>query len=184
MKYIALILAIVAFIFLVWLTWIFIGYFQASSDNIKASLIGVGSIVGVALITQHFSKKRESAARHFVEKTNAYNHIFDLIFEQLKVSKNGGEISEDEIAGRGIEIKKALLIWGNINVLQAWNTLEKDAGKVSARKIVGNVEKLFAQIRKDLGHDDGHLKEGELIKIIIAGDDKENFLENDQSTKS
>lgn len=165
-----------------WFAWVFYGYFVSSDDNIKASLIGLFGIVCVALLTQYYAQKREIAARHFVEKTKAYSHVFDLVFKILTNTKEGKSIKETELFKDGMELKKALMVWGSQDVLKAWNKYEVDAAADNAPdKILLNVDAIFRRIREDLGHNDSSMAEGELFKTLIIATEKEKFLKTDTS---
>ena len=85
MKFLQWVLGVIIIAFIVWVFWLFIGYFQSSTDEIKASLIGVGSLIIITNFTQYKSKQREIAKRHFIEKSEAYGKIFGLVFDVLDV---------------------------------------------------------------------------------------------------
>ncbi len=178
MKLIAFIFGVIILGAIVWLAWSFLGYFQASTDEIKASIMGVGSVVLVAIISQHLSKKREIESRHFEQKTIAYSHIFDLMFKAIQLSKEDKELSPAQLASESLNIKKSLMVWGSPAVLKAWDQFEvtASAGEVSDEKnpleILKRVENIFKAIRKDLGHNDTDLKTGDLFRLIVRAEDK------------
>lgn len=162
-------------ILVIWLTWLFYGYFSAADANVKVSLIGLGTAIFVAIISHTYAQKREIKARQFLEKSKAYMHIFDLIFEIMKMTKEGRELTEQEMIQKSMNIKKALMVWGDQNVLRVWLRYEEEAlSKPEA--VLFNIDAVLREIRKDLGHDDGALKAGELFKLIVAPADWDKIL--------
>jgi len=173
MKLLGVILSVTVVCLLLWFTWLFYGYFMASNASIKASLLGMGTAISAAIITHNYSQKREIRARHFLEKSKAYMHIFDLIFEVIRMTKESKELTEKQMIERSMEIKKSLMIWGDQNVLKAWMKFEEGSSK-NPNEIITYIDNVIREIRKDLGHNDNKLETGDLFKLVIKAEDRKN----------
>ena len=182
MNYIEKILAFFIITLIGLLIWLFYGYFVSSDANVKASLIGLGTVIVAAIITHTYSKKREIQARHFSEKSKAYEPIFNLIFDSIRMTKEGKEFTEDQMISKSLEIKKSLMIWGGQDVLQAWIKYEKEANN-KHKTAIQNIDKVIRKIRKDIGHDDSLLKSGELLKLLVVSDDWDKLPQGDENDK-
>ena len=173
MKFITTFFAILILILLGYVFWLFVGYFKASTDDIKVSLMGAGGVVITALVSQYYIKKREIGTRQFLQKTEAYTPLFDLIFDVFTSKISGKDIEEKTIVAEMIKIKKSLVIWGNADVLNAWEQFERTSHCNDPYDTLSAVETVFKAIRKDLGHNDSTLKKGGLLALIIRDDEAE-----------
>lgn len=170
----------VAFAFLAaigWLGWVFFDNVREAEPSIKAGLIGFLSVISVAVFAHYQTKNREINARLFAEKRDGYMHMIDLIFELVRSQKTGGVVSEEILVEKMMDFKKALIIWGGPNVIEAWNGFEmKSADGLSAETVMVEMEKILRSIRKDLGHNDSLLKFGNLSGLLLIAEDKNMIL--------
>lgn len=173
MKYLFL---FVVSVFLLWLSWIFIQGLSKSEPEIQAGLIGLLGMLFVALFTHYFTKTREINARLFREKRDGYMNFMDVLFDMLRAMKLKGEINNEEYMGKIVEFKKALMIWGSDDVIRKWNLYEIDNSEnQSIQSVVSNIEMVLRAIRKDLGHNDKSLEEGQLVGLILDADAKKSL---------
>ncbi|MDK9720879.1 MAG: hypothetical protein OEL53_06810 [Rhodospirillales bacterium] len=176
-KFLRALSAILVFILFLWLLFVFISNFSQTDSNVKAGLIGFLGAITAGLITHYQTKKREVSARLFIEKREGYRHLVDLIFELLLASKRQRTLTEDEMLEKMIPFKKALFFWGEASAISAWNSFEMNFGKgLAAEEILHEIEKVMRAIRKDLGHDDNLLPNGQLIALILNSDAKDLAL--------
>ncbi len=173
------ILGVLAFVGLVgWLSWVFVVNFNVADPSVKAGLIGLLGMFLVALITNYQTRKREIDARHFVDKREGYMQFIDLLFDFIQSSRNNKNLTEKEMLPKIILFKKALLIWGGPNIIEAWNSFEiKSGNELTPEEILKEMEKVLREIRKDLGHDDSQLKFGNLSGLFIIAEDKRKLLD-------
>ncbi len=168
-------LAIVGFV--VWLLWVFVVNINAADPSVKAGLIGLLGVFSAALVTNYQTKKREISARHFGEKRESYLHIIDLIFDITKATKTNLSLPDDELVQKVMLFKKALIVWGNSDIIEAWNNFEIiSEDDVTPEKMLQEMEKILKLIRKDLGHDDSNMKFGSLWGLMLIAKDKKMLL--------
>ena len=165
------------------LLWIFISSFLEASPNIKAVIIGFAGTATVALITHQKTRKREIDARHFADKRVGYMAFIDLMFsivlaargdDKDKIEKAVGNIDMEKDI---LSFKKAIMVWGGSDLIQAWNDYEINSNKLQGTPgVIMEMDKLLRAIRKDLGHSDSTLKDGELVGLNLKPKDKERLL--------
>ncbi len=101
-------------------------------------------------------------------------HIIDLIFDFVVNAKNDEDLGESQMLEKIIPFKKALLVWGSPDTIEAWSQFEVVSGKNPTNEtIVKEMEILLRAIRKDLGHDDSKLQFGSILALLIVAEDKE-----------
>ena len=168
-------------VFAAWLLWVFVANINAADSSVKAGLIGLLGMFSAALITNYLTKKREIDARHFADKREGYMHLIDMLFDILMSTKNNEKINEEEMLKKIIPFKKTLLVWGEPNIIDAWNHYEMRSEEgLAPKKIIREMEMMLRAIRKDLGHDDSQLKFLSLLALIINAKDKKKFLEEEE----
>ena len=178
-KIIGIVMACAALFLGGWGIWLFVGMFQEASPNVKVSILSLMGVVIVATVGHFLTKKREIDARHFSEKRNIYSKIISVIADGMSSSVfSDSPLPETELVQKLLECKKELVIWGSADVIQAWNQFEMDGLKGEAKGTLRAMERVLRAIRKDLGHDDGNLKLGELFGLFIKAEEKETFLQD------
>ena len=167
-----LVLGIVGF-----LLWIFAWSLLEADANIKSGVIGLVSVIIVALVTHYQTKKREISARHFSAKREGYMKFIDLFFDMARSVKNNRSTSEKEMIQQMMQFKKALIVWGGQEIIEAWNSFEANVQDgQSTEKMMWTLENILKAIRKDLGHDDSTLPSGSLIALLLVTEDKRKIL--------
>ena len=176
-KILRFVVAIALLAFAGWLGWLFIDNVHQADASIKAGLIGLFGMLSAALVTHYQTKKREINARHFADKREGYMHMIDLLFDLIMSVKKGEELSEEVMLKKIMPFKKALIVWGGPQIIEAWNQFEmKSDNGLSPKEMIQEMEKILRAIRKDLGHDDSMLKFGSLWGLMLVAKDKKMAL--------
>ncbi len=170
-KLAGLLLATFAIVIAGWLMYELILFFVGAEKDIKAALIGVFGITLAAVFSHYFAQKREISSRQFAQKAKAYEGIFSLIFDILKHTKKNKQMSEREMFDRMIAIKRDLMIWGGRDVIKAWSDFESESGKGADANVFKSIEHVFRALRKELGHRDLTLADGDLVKWFVQASD-------------
>ena len=165
------------------LLWIFVSSLLEASPNIKAVIIGFAGTATVASITHQKTRRREIDARHFADKRVGYMAFIDLMFSIILAAR-GDDRDEIETAVGEIDMekdiiafKKAIMVWGGSDLIQAWNDYEINANKLQGTPgVIMEMDKLLRAIRRDLGHSDSTLNDGELVGLNLKPEDKEKLL--------
>lgn len=121
------------------------------------------------------TKKRETVARHFIEKKNAYGDFINFICK-ISERKNQGKNSFQEMVNKTETFKRALITWGGKDIIDAYNRYTRTANPATTDKdLFLLVDDLLRAIRKDLGHNDSKLKRGELVGMFLDNESKEKL---------
>ncbi len=129
------------------------------------------------------TKKREIAARHFIEKKNAYTEFINFICKlssQSNQKNQKNQISEKEMINQIEKFKRVLITWGSADTIDAYNNYTRTSGKTVSDEdkethVLFLMDDLLRNIRKDLGHDNAGLNSGELIGIFLNDESKEKL---------
>ena len=181
-------LAVIAFS--IWIGWVFVSNLEQASPNVKASLIGgVFTVLGAFLIN-HLTRKRETDSRHFAERRKGSMNLVDMLFRLFQASRGTEgdvkgieegieeEFGPEEMRDIIMDFKKSIMIWGGPDLIQAWNDYEINSNKLQgAPGVILEMDKLLRAIRKDLGHSDGTLNDGDLVGLVLKIEDREKLLE-------
>ena len=161
-----------------WLVWVFVANIGEADASVKAALIGFSAVVITALAAHSYTKKREIDARLFADKRAGYTEVMDLIFDILMATKNKQVLSNEDMLGKMLRFKKALITWGGPKAITAWNEFELTgaSGGLSSEEMLQQMEKILRAIREDLGHDDRTLTTGSLMALLIVPEDKGTVL--------
>ena len=140
--------------------------------NTRFGVIGVvGTLVSAVLVHKQ-TKKREADARMFAEKRKAYVGFLDLFFDMS--GRVGDKPTDEQLRERMLEFKKALLVWGDTDAFALWRSLEGGVGNSkNPREVLLHLDKILRLMRKELGHDDSLLPEGELAASILVAEDRD-----------
>lgn len=152
---------------------IYFGYvLLRSNPQVQAAIIAFVAVIFTAIWTQFEIKKREIRATLFPEKREAYLKIIKLIVDMLKDQKTG-QVSTDissentDLMTKVFDLKQALLVWGNSEIIRLWNKFESFSTDEPANNRVALMEEILREIRKDLGHDDKKLPFGSLWGLFL-----------------
>lgn len=157
--------------------WVFISNFLEASPNVKAGLIGFAATVSGALIAHQKTRKREIDSRHFADKREGYIKFIDLLFSMIHAAKDGEEFEMENMEEAILAFKKAIMVWGEPDLIQTWNDYEMNADKLQGTpRAIMEMDKALRAIRKDLGHSDNTLNDGDLVGLILKAEDKEKLL--------
>ena len=166
-KFFTNLLVFLLIILFIWFFYESLLFFNDADKEIKAAFIGVSGLTIVAFFTHYFAQKREIASRHFAQKVKAYEKFFDFVFDLTKNSKNNDEMREEDMFERAFTLKKDLMIWAGSDVIKAWRDFEMESTKGTEANHFKYIDKLFRALRKELGHRDTSLAEGDFVKWMV-----------------
>lgn len=144
-------------------------------EYILLFLTGCGWICG-----QIYLKRKEISQKHFEKKVDVYQK-FASGFVGL------GLVDEAERTRRITEnlpeFQKAVLIWGNAQMIKDYLTFQKMLAMGATNQLSPLVitDFMLKMIRKDLGHNDISLNEYDLARFVINDVDKVLGEKNDSS---
>jgi len=150
--------------------------------DISVAVIAGVNIVGVVIsgiVAHTFTKRRENSARQFLHKYECYEGVMQILADILKPIMLGGKLDDkqqEKVLKRFLDVKVKLFIWGGKEVLNAVHiTFPAGVGDLNEENIEDRFENLIRAMRKELGHNDKRIPEGDIIRLLIKnGGGKEN----------
>lgn len=152
---------------------------------IVALFTGFLSIFGV--VVTKVLERRQNTKRYLVEKREQlYSEIIEFMFRLLQESKNKNPKKPDmKIGNELLKLTGKLTLWGSNGVLRSWAELRdvSQKGQYSTSHLLHLMEKLFFEMRKDMGQSRLFLADGDILKLFISDLDdikKQAILNNDK----
>lgn len=147
----------------------FVAALSLVEANIRASILALFTSVLLAIFAHHLASMRAVKASHFTKKADAYKILFDMLFELISETKGTKNPNPKRLLNNMMEFKKQLLIWGSHETMKAmWAISEhQNASEISTDQMLKDLEALIRAARNDLGHEDSHIPNGELLALIV-----------------
>lgn len=163
LKFLAAVFALL-FAFVLFVTALYL-----ADANVRASILAFLASALLAVMAHYMASKRAVEASHFPKKAEAYGILFDMIFDLFAQVKRNQQTDQKRLTKRMIEFKKQLMIWGSHETMKAFKKIEAhgDTSKVSTEQMLRDLEGLLRAARHDLGHNDSHIPDGELLAVIV-----------------
>ncbi|MYE14830.1 MAG: hypothetical protein F4X99_24840 [Gammaproteobacteria bacterium] len=140
------------------------------SANVKASILALIGVVGVAILTHALTQRREIAARHFAQKRDAYEQMLDVVLERFRPPPEQMTPLDDAV----FRHKVRAAIWANPDLVEWWRRLnELDGHSLSDAEVLLLLDELLRLVREELGTDNSDLETGDLIAMFRPGGRKE-----------
>ncbi len=160
----------------VWLIYLLTSRLTHAPTDIQSAIIPTVGVVLGWIIGHYFTKRRQTAARHYDDKRRLYNAYADIIFHLLseEMLKERNAKPSKNLTVEMVNFKKLLTIWGGADTIKLWNELEACASDDGMDHLMLH-EQFLRAIRKDLGHNDGALGEGELLKLTAGATERSNL---------
>jgi hypothetical protein len=161
-----------------WLLYIAALLFWSASDSVK--LGAITALVSVAALIYNNARQqaREIKSRQFVEKRQAYQKFFDLMFDFFAAQRTDKQFSQDEIIDRMQSFVKDVMIWGSADTINEYNAYVRvNASPLPEGdpRIFSNMESLMRSLRRDLGHSDRKLEKLGLTKLLLKGEEHDRL---------
>lgn len=187
------ILALVILILIVglaiWVSWKMVqGIFSAKV--LSALVAGVITIVGSAATIAYGKvqeKKKDIEQQLRVKKIPVYENFVQLCFRCMAAVKDG-EVSDSK-APLDSEFRnfiQTMIVWASDDVMVAFSEwlqicrAPSDSKTDAIAKVIA-FEQLLLVIRKDLGHENKNLRQGDLLRLIINDLDQHAALEEENT---
>lgn len=161
-------------------TWIIIEYLMKSlmalPSEIAAAIIAtmvttLGS-VGTIMLGKYRERKLEIEKELREKKIPMYDSMIDFFLNKVFFSET--RITEEEMKLYFRDITQKLIIWGSDEVISKWSSyrihLVENADNQDPEQLKSSLlelEGLFRAIRKDTGHDNKNLKQGDILRMFI-----------------
>lgn len=144
---------------------------QVATTTIATVGTAITALVTITL-NQRWSKRKDIAESHRPQKVQAYKKFVAVITKVMKNSKKNKDYLKDsedlpeDLFEEFFDFQEEFISWASPEVIRAFikfrSTYNDPAG------IVATIDEILRLIRKDLGHKDRGLKNGQLIGIFMA----------------
>ncbi|MGE7880304.1 hypothetical protein [Peribacillus muralis] len=157
------------------LAWVFNQVF-AVDPRISAALItGLIAIIATSLtitIPKYLEKKMEIEEHLRVKKSETYKDLVELLFKILMSSKTGEVLSEKDLIKFMSQFTENLILWGSEDVIKSYKAYrtyftKRSQGDLLTIESINIMENLLLSIRKDMGHNNKNLKQGDILSLFI-----------------
>ena len=140
-----------------------------SAEIIILCLTGIGWLVG-----QWILKNKELEYKHFDQKVEAYQKYLKSFVEMTINIRKAKPINFQEGYEALLNFKEAILVWGKPRMIKDFVEYQKllEHMEDDPYNPIRTMDFLEKMIRRDLGHNDYCLRNGELAQIFLEEDVK------------
>ena len=181
-----LLLGLISLAVLAGLVWVLytvlarlVAHLMTLSPNVAASIIAASATVLVATLSVLLAKRLEIRTLIFKEhrdkKIPIYEGLIKFFFDVMFKAKKGAPVSEAEILDFLQGFVEKITVWGSDDVLKAVIAFKSQASDVTAQdpaKSLFVLENMLFAIRRDLGHKNKNLKQGDLLSLFVTDIDQ------------
>lgn len=155
----------------------------ALSPQVATAIVAGVATLLVSVFSVLWSKRvdriREIEQEQRKQKIPVYEEFLSLIFRMLFAEKLGeGPVTEQDMMKSMSLFGQKIMVWGSDDVLKEYASWRRVATAIAEGNPAFHlfaVERLLLAIRKDVGHKNKNLKQGDLLSIFI--NDIDSFLE-------
>ena len=173
-------LGLICFVVLVWgliaLGRYFVSTFVGLNPNVAAAIVAAFATVLVSVLTVVGGKRLEAVAlitkEHREKKIPVYEDFINFWFKYLFTKKAGEDPPSDEQVIRFLSnYTQKIMVWGSDEVIAAWVKFRYSsmnaAHSSNPHPILDHYEKLILAIRRDLGHKNAGIGQGDILRLFI-----------------
>lgn len=144
--------------------------------RISAALItGLIAIIATSLtitIPKYLEKRMEIEEHLREKKSQTYKELVELLFKILMGSKTNESLTESEFIKFMSRFTENLILWGSEEVIQSYKAyrmyfINRKEGEALTLESINLTENLLLAIRKDMGHKNKGLQQGDILSLFI-----------------
>ncbi len=139
--------------------------------DVAVAVIGALGTVGAVIWNHRSLKKREIAEAQRPEKMKMYTKFMeDLVVKTLKQTREGKVDEEwvrDELQEFFFEWTGKAIFWSSPGFIRAYKKFRR-LGREEDPSVILFLDKMLQEVRKDLGHTDWSLADGDLIGLFLT----------------
>lgn len=166
---------------------LFIGYiarlFTSLQKEVIAAIIAATGTILVSvfsvLVTKHIERKRSIEQELRNKKIPMYESFVEFWFRLLFSKKlTGKPMTEKEMLEFFKQFTQQIMVWGSDGVIKKWSRYRSKMGNVGDKdfnmELMLEFESILMEIRKDTGHKNKNIVQGDLLGLFI--NDIDNHL--------
>jgi hypothetical protein len=137
--------------------------------SVTAALIGAGALICANVYAKRRETQQKAEQEIRVKKTEVYETLIELMFNQLMGSKQGKkQLTSDELLKALAKLMPRVVVWASPKVIAHWNYIKNTSShSQSSLEIMKTWDTLLLLIREDLGHNDAALAKFELTRLFV-----------------
>lgn len=144
--------------------------------RISAALItGLIAIIGTSLtitIPRYYQKRMEIDSHLRDKKSETYKLLVELLFRILMNGKADKPLKDKEVIREMSKFTENLILWGSEDVMKSYIAYRKyfmsrKFGEEMTLEAIEKMENLLLVIRKDMGHKNKSLQQGDILSLFI-----------------
>lgn len=146
--------------------------------QVAVAFLGTVGTIGGVVWSQWRIKKREIEAAQRPEKIKVYDDFMENLIVKTLKRTDEAEITEEWVRGELQEFfyrwTGDIIVWGSPGFVRAYQRFRHLGQQDKADpNVLLTLDKMMQEIRKDLGHSDWTLSDGDLISLYLT--DPENL---------
>lgn len=144
--------------------------------RISAALItGLIAIIATSLtitIPKHIEKRMEIEEHLREKKSQTYKELVEFFFKILMGSKTNESLTEKELIKFMSRFTENLILWGSEEVILSYKAyrmhfISRKQEETLTHESINLMENLLLAIRKDMGHKNKGLQQGDILSLFI-----------------
>lgn len=180
-EYFFAVIGLIIIIVLIYLLYIFArklaGWFTGLDNDVAIAIITMSGAVLLSFLSLAYSKyyelRLEIRKEHNNKKIPIYEKLIKLYFQVLFAKKAGEKPpSQQDMVKVQNDITQGLIIWASDDVIKLYSEFLDKSRKMDESEpdvtIMYIFEKFLLTLRKDLGHKDKKLAEGEILRLFLT----------------
>ena len=148
----------------------------ALNPNVSAAIIATVVTATVSIYQLNATRRHQTEA--LVEKdlrekkVEVYQRLISFIIEMLFAERMGKTQSPQDVLRAYAELAPSMTIWTSDEVLAEFSRfrsgLVQQGASLDARQVIAYLERLILTIRRDLGHKNVGLVDGDILSVFIT----------------
>jgi hypothetical protein len=151
------------------LLWFFDGVDSTVAAAISAGAITAVGSVGAVAYGRYRERKSAIEAQLRDAKLPVYTNLIKTLMTML--GQDGTELEDEERSSAAIkqmkELTPELVAWAGDDVLAKWSQFRRVGGDLDPLTALFGFEGILRAIRKDFGHSDTGLKDGDILGLFV-----------------
>jgi hypothetical protein len=148
------------------------------STIVAAIVAGFFTVIGTAItvmVGRYYEAKRKRTELHRERKIEMYDafiaRIFKIFANSNVVDSSKANQSETDLIEFLREHQRKFLLWSDAGVIRAFSEWRKTMTGAPTAKSVLKMEAFFLAVRRDLGHSNLGIKQGDTVRMLLRHTD-------------
>lgn len=150
-------------------------WISSQESQVAGAIIAAGATVfaglGAVVFSQQRTKTREIAEAHRPKKIDLYTRfikkVMHVIHNHDASRPKNALVADEELRKFFHDFTTDLALWGSAGVIRAYGKFKRVSEATGSATTVLAMDDLIRAMRKDLGHSDWLLQQGEVIKTFL-----------------